>query len=648
MRKKVLSLLLIACMIGTTVGCGSSGSSSADASNPVETTEEAKKEESIYPTKIDLSQLYTDEDAFLADCDQVIKGAEEIAKKYKGKLNNKEAIIHYFNDLVESDIYGICYKLGLYASVGASIDVTDSYYQKLQAKAEKTVGEMENILAFFDGEIAKIPMKERKAIFSCPELEKYQFMKHSLFDDKSIIFDEETQKIINTLTADMYLSTSTYSVLTNSESKNPIITMPDGEEKELTVQLIDEIYNGDYTHDFLVEAFDLHSSRFKGNLSTIALILERYMRDHYALAKLNGFDTVLEYSLSKDGIEPVIFQNNIDSVENLKEDMQRYVTLHKKALGLSEDEKISYAELSIKSADYNASISYDETVAKTKEALAIYGEDYVDGLEEIAKASHIDVYPAETKQSGAYENSTHSKTILPFMFLNFTGYLDDVSTFAHEGGHAMYSKSSNTNEELNALNNEPTIFTHEVASTLNELMLYRYLLDHAQSDEEKLYYLESMIQLIHSTACVQTQYSKFEQYCYSKCESGEGLNPEDISENWANNFVEYYGDDYLDVEGYKYGWSRVPHFLNDPYYVYKYSTSVTYAGIIYEKIQSGDDQIIGQYREMLKLGSSMKPSDLLKTVGIDPTDAAVYSNFAKMFKGLIDEYEELLTSMGKI
>ena len=130
-------------------------------------------------------------------------------------------------------------------------------------------------------------------------------------------------------------------------------------------------------------------------------------------------------------------------------------------------------------------------------------------------------------------------------------------------------------------------------------------------------------------------------------EAGEGLDAETISDYWYELNEEYYGSEVDMSENMRYRWASIPHLYYE-YYVYKYATSITYAGIITDRIENGEEGIIDKYLYMLTLGASMKPSDLLKEVDIDPTDLSTYETFATMYEKLIDEYEELLVKTGRI
>jgi oligoendopeptidase F len=84
-------------------------------------------------------------------------------------------------------------------------------------------------------------------------------------------------------------------------------------------------------------------------------------------------------------------------------------------------------------------------VDEVTRSLSVLGEDYVLHFTKMVNSGHVDVYPTETKRSGAAEN-TYSKDYLPWVYFNYKGYSEDISNIAHEFGHAVYDMYSVENQ----------------------------------------------------------------------------------------------------------------------------------------------------------------------------------------------------------
>ncbi|MCF0121567.1 MAG: hypothetical protein HUJ65_08010, partial [Oscillospiraceae bacterium] len=280
-------------------------------------------------------------------------------------------------------------------------------------------------------------------------------------------------------------------------------------------------------------------------------------------------------------------------------------------------------------------------VDEIKDALSILGEDYMAVFNEIIESPHIDVYAKDTKTRGGFMTSCGDSGIAPYILLNYSGFANEASTIAHEMGHAVYGYLSEHSTDTNRTNNMPTIFTHEVASTCNEYIYYNYKMEHASTEDERLFYLENILTLINSTIIRQVMYTEFEDYIYKKVEAGMALGAEELCDKWFALNSEYYGDSVTLCENMHYRWAAIPHFYYG-YYVYKYATSATYSSIIAQRILSGDADTLVKYKQMLARGNSAKASELLCGAGVDPADKAVYSEMTDYYKKLVDEYERLI------
>jgi len=597
-----------------------------------------------YPTEADYSELYESIDAAKADCSRFVEIAKQLQDKYKGKLDNKESILDFYHDIIDSKVYSIDRRLVVYIEFITARNVRDEDAQKLRNVYNQASNNVGNSLAFADAEIMSLPLETRKEIFDSSD---FDFIKHYVekyTDPAEKIFDEDTKVVINKLRGNSDAVENTYYALSD-DMGYVNITMPDGQEQELNPDLYSQILVEDYDHDFMKVVDDTYTRRYEKCINTLTNLLQTKMQNNVQDAAIRDFDTYLEYALHETGIEPEIYDNNIESVHNILPQYHRYIELKKKVLGA--EDGVTYAELRKPIVSLGKTVEYDDAVNVVEEALTVYGDDYVKNFDTMLRQSHVDVYPADGKQSGGFEFDALDPAVMPYIHMNYRGDLSDVSTLAHEGGHAMYSDIAAKAPGANIYNASPGIFTQEIASTLNEYLLYRHLIDSTEDDELKLTYLDALLNMINSSVVTQTKYSEFEKYCYDQVESGEGFSAEEVCDYWYNLEKEYGGESYIESEGRRYYWAGVPHFYYG-YYVYKYSTSATYSGIIVNRILNGDEEIVGKYLNMLALGDSMKPSDLLKTVDIDPTQEKVYSEFAEFYKGLMDEYEELLVSTGHL
>lgn len=188
---------------------------------------------------------------------------------------------------------------------------------------------------------------------------------------------------------------------------------------------------------------------------------------------------------------------------------------------------------------------------------------------------------------------------------------------------------------------DPSIFTQEVASTTNELLYYSYMMEHAATEEERIFHLENMLSTFAGTFFKQALYAEFEDTMYQTVESGGALDAEALSDLWTELYQECRGDTIESFPDSRYGWASIPHFYYN-YYVYQYATSVAYAASICERITSGEEGVVEDYLAFLKLGASQSPEELLAVAGVDPLDAETYQRGLDFFSEMVDEYERLV------
>ena len=227
----------------------------------------------------------------------------------------------------------------------------------------------------------------------------------------------------------------------------------------------------------------------------------------------------------------------------------------------------------------------------------------------------------------------------PFVLMNFVNSKRDVSTIAHELGHSMHSYYSN--KEQSVIDANYTIMVAEVASTVNEILLSDYQINHEQNKKKKAELLYELLEMIRATFFRQAMFAEFEKIVHEKIENGEMLSSEDLNDIYYKLNQKYFGPDVEIDEQIKYEWARIPHFYSD-FYVYKYSTGVSAAIAIATKILNKEPGFVEKYIEMLKQGCSKKSIDLLKMVDVDLESKDTYKSTIEFYNKKINELKELL------
>ena len=219
--------------------------------------------------------------------------------------------------------------------------------------------------------------------------------------------------------------------------------------------------------------------------------------------------------------------------------------------------------------------------------------------------------------------------------MNYEGRYNDVSTLAHELGHSMHSYLTRKNNPYQT--GDYKIFVAEVASTVNELLLAKYMLKNNADPKVRLSILSELMGLYKATIYRQVMFAEFEKIIHEKKESGEVLTPDTLCDTYYNLNKKYFGDNVVVDEEIKNEWMRIPHFYYS-FYVYKYAIGLSCASKIVSDIYNDVDGAVDRCINFLSSGSRKSPLELLKDTGCDLTKPIVVEEAIHMFSELLDEF----------
>ena len=382
------------------------------------------------------------------------------------------------------------------------------------------------------------------------------------------------------------------------------------------------------------EAFECLYKEYEQHINTLAACFYGNVKQAVFNAEARKYESTLHMYLSDSFIPVAVYKNLINTVDDNLNLMHRYVDIRKKALGV--DELHFYDIYAPMVADYEWKVTYDEARQMVLEALAPMGEEYVAKVKEGFETGWVDVYENKGKRTGAFSWGAYGTH--PYVFLNFSGTLDDVFTIIHEMGHAMHTYYSNSNQPYIYAGYK--IFVAEVASTCNEALLMNYLLESCKNDKDdkrRKYLLNHYFEQFKGTLFRQTMFAEFEMTAHKMVEEGNVLTADNLCDVYRKLNEKYFGSECVIDDEIAYEWARIPHFYT-PFYVYQYATGYSAAIAIAAGILKGDKAIKEGYKKFLSGGSSLHPIDLLKLCGIDMEKPDVVQSALDVFKELLTEW----------
>ena len=370
---------------------------------------------------------------------------------------------------------------------------------------------------------------------------------------------------------------------------------------------------------------------------TYAAALAGQVRFNVFLARARGYKTALAAYMDKDNIDPAVYHSLIRTMGKNLKPLHRYVRLRRKAMGL---EKVYihdlYAPL-VKRVEIKYPFAQAREVLPV--ALAPLGQDYLKVLRHGLDPQNgwLDLYPSARKRSGAFSASLFGKH--PYVKMNYYDGVDDLSTLAHELGHAIHSHLSMKHQPY--VTASYASFNAEIASTFNEKLLSDHLLARARTREQKLYLLAELAETIRTTIYRQTLFAEFELKVHTFAEEGVPLTARLLNKTYAELIRRYYGEGFTMGPNDDIEWAYIPHFYWK-YYVYTYATGLSAGIALAQRVQKKGPGAREAYLGMLRGGSSRPPLELLRRAGVDLTRPHAFRTAARLLDRTVARMEQLL------
>lgn len=369
--------------------------------------------------------------------------------------------------------------------------------------------------------------------------------------------------------------------------------------------------------------------------NTSAALLGSQTKQLQFFARARRYADTLEAALAPTEVPVSVYQGLIDAVHKNVSALHRYMELRRRVLGL---DALRYWDLYVPlTKEDDRRYSFDEACDLMLRALAPLGEDYLGVVRRAIDERWYDVYETPGKASGAY--SSGGRGLTPLILLNYQGTLDDIFTLVHETGHSLHTHLASEAQPGRYAQYE--MFVAEVASTTNECLLLRYLLDNAQDTAERAHLLNHLCEQFRGTLFRQTLFAEFERDVNEASARGEGMGADALSGRYAQLNELYYGSAVTLDDEIAHEWERIPHFYYN-YYVYVYATSFAAAVALSKRILTGDATARDRYLAFLSGGSSKPPIELLAGAGVDMASGAVVDEALGTFSQTVDELEGLL------
>ena len=579
--------------------------------------------------KWNLSEIVDGEKGFTVIESEILSKLD--FSKFEGKLAEENVLLEclrYMDDLeIKLEI------LGVYAMMYRDVDTRNSDANALNSRVDNLFVKYSSAVSFVTPEITALPEEKLKAIIADERFKDYDYQLEQMLKSKPHVLSRDCENILSLGGQVFGGFQEIFTMINNADLAFPEIEV-NGEKIKLSHGMY-SVCMDSKDRKVRETAFKAFYKAFRDVLNTITATYAGNVNKDVFLTKARKYNSCLERALENEDVPAEVYKNLLKYVNGALPTLHKYVKDRKETLGYDEmhmyDMYVSLVE------DAELKLPYEEAFKLVKKGLAPLGEDYGKLLQKAHDEGWIDVEETEGKRSGAYSVGVYGIEH-PYVLLNYQPTTHDVFTIAHELGHSMHSYKSDAAQPKSKADYK--IFVAEVASTVNEVLLLKYLLKNSTDVKLKKYLCSYYLEMIRTTIFRQTMFAEFEYIAHDSAEKGIPLTKDYLNGEYMKLNKKYYGDAVVSDDEIAYEWARIPHFYNS-FYVYKYATGLISAISIAERIYSEGDKAVEDYFRFLSSGASDGPVELLKLAGVDLTKKDAYEAMVKSFETTLAEFESL-------
>ena len=575
------------------------------------------------------------EDIFetVADWEAEFARATEAAAAFpahEGKLGTAKALLDALRAMYEANL--MVERLFTFARMRRDEDNNVTENQALAARAQSLAVSLSTATSFVTPELLAQPEGYLTKMAARAEFADYRVFLTELERQRPHTLSAKEERLV-AMSGEMGAAPGTiYDMLSDADMKFPTVMGEDGEPVELThanfIPLMmsrkKEVREG---------AFEALYTGYKYYAATIPAIYEASVKTDIFYAKAANFETALQARLFPNNIPESVYTNLVDAVNRHLPALNKFVIRNGKLIGAV---PMSMADVYVPAVEgFDIKLPYREAYDLVVDCLAPMGAEYQEVLRKAIPARWIDPYENAGKSSGAYSWGTYDSH--PYVLMNYKENLDSLLTIAHEMGHAMHSYYSNLAQPYPTA--DYSLFVAEVASTCNEVLVLRALMERYPEREARAFLVYQLLDSYRTTLFRQTMFAEFERETHAMTERGEALTVDSLNALYKGLNAKYYSAleqrELLDYE-----WMRIPHFYRS-FYVYQYATGFSAAMALAAAILREGASAVERYMKFLSAGGSVYPLDALRLAGVDMESTEPVEAALEEFDRLVEEYIKL-------
>jgi oligoendopeptidase F len=583
----------------------------------------------------DLGSLFKSDaewEAAFAKWEKQISGYE----KFRGKLGDSAEMLSACLQF-DAALDRLAERIGVYAYLKTTEDTANSEYQRMKGRYSAMATKAAEAASFIRPEIMSVPVERMDQFVAAREMAEWRLAMERILRYRPHTLDNKGEQLLAMQGRMSEASNEFFRQLNDADLKWPMMRDEKGQQIELGHSSFSKFLHSP-KRSVRRDAFHKYYAQYDAHKNSIAAALNGSVQRDAYYAKARNYPSALEASLFGDNVPVRVYDNLIDSVHRHLPALYRYYEVRRRAMKLKDGIHQYDTYVPILS-DLDKRTTWDNAVKTVIASLEPLGEEYTRELHRgLTTGRWCDKYPNAGKQSGAFSYGTFDAQ--PYILMNYQpDVLDHVFTLTHEAGHSMHSYYSAKAQPYQYYSY--TIFVAEVASTFNEQLLARHMMDKAKDQRERAYLINRQIDGIRGTIIRQTMFAEFERITHALVEADEPLTVDTLKREYRKLLDLYFGPDFVIDAELELECLRIPHFYR-AFYVYKYATGLSAAIALAERVTNGGKRELNDYLTFLKGGCSKWPLDLLRDAGVDMEQPAAVDSALGYFERLVTELDELL------
>ncbi len=503
-------------------------------------------------------------------------------------------------------------RAGNYAHLRFAADTEDPANGALIAKVNERATAIETQLLFFDLEWAELDDARAEELLAADGLDLVRHHLRTARRYRPHLLSEPEEKL---LAEKAVTGREAWSRLFSELTSALRIALPDEPEPVPLDAALSRMHSPD--REVRRSMATAVTAALEPGLRTRAYIFNTLLQDKATDDRLRSYPTWLSSrNLSNEASDESV-EALLGVVESAYDLPQRWYRLKARLLGL---DRLADYDRAASIATDEEEVGWDEGRTMVLDAYGSFSPQLGDLVQRFFDESWIDAPARPGKRGGAFCAYT-VPTVHPYLMLNWTSRRRDVMTLAHELGHGVHAALA-TGRGIFEQHTPLTVC--ETASVFGETLVFRRLLEAADSPASRLPLLAENIEDTIATVFRQAAMNRFENAVHTARRDEGELSVERFGDLWAGTQADLLGDAVEITDGYRSWWSYIPHFIGSPGYVYAYAYGQLLALSVYARYEEEGEAFVPAYLEMLAAGGSRSPEELASIAGLDLSDPAFW------------------------